>query len=100
VKTIIAAFAISAAVAGCAYPVSTVEQGGASAALYVSSAPVGARVLVDDKDAGDATSFDGKTSVLAVTPGPHRVVVQVGSTRIFDKSVYVGAGARVKVKVG
>lgn len=87
------------AISGCAYPVSTVEQGGASSAIYFKGAPAGAEAFIDGASSGDASVYDGRKAVLAVTSGTRRVVVKSGPVTIFDKVVYIGQGQRVAIKV-
>jgi hypothetical protein len=92
--------ALSAASLGaCAYPVATVEQGNVSTSLYFPDAPVGAHVMIDGADAGEAILFDGRKTVLTVTPGKHHVVIPGGAAPLYDQSVYVGAGSRLAIKV-
>lgn len=84
---------------GCAYPVSTVEQGGASSSVYFKGAPPGSQVFIDGVSSGDAAAYDGRKAVLVVPSGAHRVVVKAGGTLLVDQSVYVGEGQRVSIKV-
>ncbi|CAN5311420.1 hypothetical protein BH10PSE4_BH10PSE4_17040 [soil metagenome] len=93
------ALALAFALAGCAYPVTTVEQGSASAVLFVPTAPLDASLLVDGVIVGQAASFDGKRTVLPVQPGKRHVVVRGASGVLFDKYIYVGAGSKVAVEL-
>lgn len=91
--------ALSGALVSCAYPVTTIEQGGVSAGLYFPNSPVGARVLIDGADAGEAASYDGRKAVLRVEPGKHHVVVSAGSSTFYDRNVYVGGDSRLAIEV-
>jgi hypothetical protein len=95
---VMAICAVAGGAAGCAYPVSSVEQGSSASALYFSPAFAAAHVWVDGADMGVASAFDGKKSVLPVTSGRHRVVVKGDGAPLFDQPVYVGPGSQVEVK--
>ena len=82
----------------CAYPMSTIEQGGNGASLYFPNAAAGIRVFLDGADMGDATTYDGRKSVLGVIPGPHRVALRQGVATIYDRQVYIGADARMAIE--
>lgn len=84
---------------GCAYPVSTIEQGGASSGIYFKDAPVGAEALIDGASSGDASAYDGRKAILTVPYGTHRVVVKAGAAVLVDQVVYVGQGQRISIKV-
>jgi len=89
----------AALIAGCAYPSSTVTQGGNNASLYFPGAAAGVRVILDGRDSGDAGLFDGKKNVLGVNPGTHRVALTRGGATVYDQQVYVGADSRMAIEV-
>lgn len=92
--------ALAALLAGCAYPVSTIQQGAEQSALFVPNAPVGAMVEVDGRILGPAIAADGKkAAILPVSAGKHRVVVKGANGSLFDKEIYVGAGSKVAVEL-
>lgn len=93
------AAACALVLAACAYPISTVQQGGEPAMLFFNGAPEGARVIVDGVDAGEASAFDGRRQVLSVEPGRHNVRVVIGGAELYGNDIYVGAGSRLEVRV-
>lgn len=98
-RLILAVSIMGALTSACAYPVSTVEQGSASSGVYFKGAGPNDEVLIDGAAAGLAASFDGKKVILTVRPGTHHVTVRNSAGSIYDKDVYVGAGARLPIKV-
>lgn len=91
---------IAALVSGCAYPVSGVEQGSGPSSIYVTTAPADAMLTVDGVSAGYAAAFNGKKkAVFLLQPGRHHVLVSGPSSVLFDKEIYVGAGAKVAVEI-
>ena len=100
-KPIHLAIAVATAVLlnACAYPVSSIDQGGATTGIYFPGVPEGARAHVDGIDAGEAILFDGHKAILTISSGNHRVVVSNGEITLYDKNIYVGAGARLAIKV-
>lgn len=99
VQRIGAAILAASVLGGCAYPVSTVEQGGASSGIYFKGAPVGAEALIDGASSGEASTYDGRKAILTVPYGTHRVVVKAGTAILIDQVVYVGQGQRISIKV-
>src|SRR5690349_6457951 len=89
---------LSVFLSGCAYPVSSVEQGVGASTLFFSPAFAGAHVWVDGSDRGVAADFDGKKASLTVAPGRHRVVVRGEGPPLFDQPLYVGPGSHVEIK--
>lgn len=99
IREIGAAILAASILGGCAYPVGTVEQGGASSGIYFKGAPADAEAFIDGANSGDASIYDGRKAVLAVPSGTHRVVVKAGAAILVDQVVYVGQGQRVSIKV-
>lgn len=89
--------ALAVMLSACAYPTSSVEQGGKETALYFSHAPLEAHVFIDGMDAGLAAPFDGKEAVLAVASGRHLVKVRVGSSVVYEQDIYLGDGVVLKI---
>ena len=86
-------------ISACAYPSSSVTQGGKVTALYFDHAPVGAQVFVDGADAGLAEQFNGLEATLAVTPGRHIVELRMDGAEIFRTDLFLGDGAVLRVDV-
>lgn len=84
---------------GCAYPTSTVEQGTLPGQIFFQYAPVNSRVILDGRDVGIATVYDGNSAVLSVTPGPHHVEIVLGGQTIYDQEIYVGSNVRMPIEV-
>ena len=91
--------AFTLVLSACAYPATVTQQGASPAAIYFIGAPEASRVLVDDTDAGEAALFDGRRQVLAIEPGRHNIRVVSGGLDLYNDDLYVGAGARVEVRV-
>lgn len=99
-RHVIAASVLAAGfLSGCAYPVSSVEQGGAASGIYFKGASSGTEAFIDGASSGDASTYDGRKAILAVPYGTHRIVVKSGGTILVDQVVYVGQGQRVAIKV-
>jgi len=82
----------------CAYPVSTVEQGGQVSGVYFPDAPKDLMVSVDGGEHIVAIGFDGNKSILKLKPGRHRIVLHRASGEIiYNQEIYIGDGARIAV---
>lgn len=97
IRASLLAMTAGALLSACAYPITTVSQGGASSSLNFMSLPADATIVVDGATAGKAGDFSGRR-VLAVTPGTHRVRVEASGAVIVDRDYYVGRDSSVKVE--
>jgi len=82
--------------AGCATmssPDSRQVQGGTAGLLQVSSAPAGARIIVD----GKATGFRTPTS-LPLPAGQHRITLSLSGHRNAEENVRLGPGDTLRVE--
>lgn len=80
------------AVTSCAYPTSSLHQGGQRPAIGFSGAPPSAVVFVDGMEMGQASRYDGGEHVLIVESGPHSVSLKQDGNVIYKKSIYLGSG--------
>jgi hypothetical protein len=84
-------------ITACAYPTSSVVQGGTSSAIFFEAFPPGATVTVDGQYVGTVSDFDGADQTLAVASGTHVVRVADGAAILHDKKVYVGRDSALKI---
>jgi hypothetical protein len=92
--------ALSLSVAACALPTSTTTSGSARPTLLVKGAPAGAILVVDGTAVGAAADFDGRSKVLALEEGAHRIEVRQGTAVIVQRSVFGSGGERISIDVG
>lgn len=92
-----ASLGLGLVVAACAYPTSTVVQGGTSSAIYFEAFPEDAVVTVDGQSVGTVGDFDGLGQTLAVVPGTHLVQVIHFGNVLHDKKVFVGRDSALKI---
>lgn len=97
VRVAAASLATSLVIAACAYPTSTVVQGGTSSAIYFEAFPADAVVMVGGQSVGTVGDFDGSDQTLAVAPGTHLVQVIHGGSVLHDKKVFVGRDSALKI---
>jgi hypothetical protein len=86
---------LALSVGGCAYPTSKTEQGVVSSSLSFAGLPPSASISINGSAIG--TVADYTASLLAVSPGTHRVKVQSGGRVLVDRDFYVGRDSTVKV---
>ncbi len=80
---------VSALLAGCSMPTTTVKTVDSRPGISISGAPDDALLLLDGVKVGNAANYNGEPNILIVEPGTHRVVVQQGATVIFDQLIFV-----------
>ncbi len=85
------------ALAGCAYPHSTVVQQTPGARVHLSNAPLGAAVTVDGQIAGYRT--EKKLDIMDVQPGRHLIQITSGGRVLMSKEYFFGAGSIVEIGV-
>ena len=83
----------------CAYPVSTVDQGGQVSGVYFPDSPKDLMVSIDGGENIVAIGFDGVKSILKLKPGRHRIVLRrVSGDIVYNEEIYIGDGARIAVR--
>jgi len=76
--------------AACAGPQTQVTTPDTRPALAFQGAPDGAVLLVDGRQVGEASAYDGQPRFLVVEPGTHLVVVRgVDGTVLLEQKVYL-----------
>ncbi len=72
--------------------------GANAATLKLNVTPDRAAVFVDDSYAGHARDFGGAFNSMLVTPGKHRVKIDLPGYRTFETEVNVLAGQKAEIK--
>jgi sugar/nucleoside kinase (ribokinase family) len=86
--------------AACAYPVSTIDQGGGPSGVYFPDAPAGSSVDVDGARLGNPAAHPAAKTPLLLASGRHRIVVRgPDGAVIYDREIYLGDGSQIAVKV-
>ncbi len=80
---------VLALLAGCSMPTTTVKTVDSRPGIFISGAPDDALLLLDGVKIGNALNYNGEPNILLVEPGTHRVVVQKGTTVIYDQMIFV-----------
>ncbi len=86
----IAALLLTAAVAGCSVPVTSVMTVDDRPHLQFANASPGAILVLDGAVVGPAAGYDGRTRTLVVETGSHRVEVRDGTRILYIETVYLG----------
>jgi PEGA domain len=69
-----------------------------TATLKLSIEPKRAAVFLDDKFVGHASEFGGKFRSMLISPGKHRVKVELPGYRTYDTEINLLAGQKTEVK--
>ena len=80
--------------AGCSMPTTTVRTVDSRPSISIVGAPSGATLLVDGIRVGNAIDYNGEPNVLLIEPGTHRIVVQQGTTVIYDQQIFVDSESK------
>lgn len=81
---------LAGTLAACTYPSTTVQSVDARPRLAFANASPTASLLVNDVMVGPAAAYDGKTNVLRLTSGTHKVEVRDGGRVIYSQQIYLG----------
>lgn len=95
-KKILFAGGLGLALAGCAYPQSSVEQGLAQAQFRIVEAPKGSLIVIDGRAVGERSARP--VDMFLVEPGAHTVEERLDGRVLLHKAYSVDAGATVEVK--
>jgi len=93
---IIALFLLSAC---CGMPQSQISTKSNAGILKISATPDDADVYIDGVLQGKAREFDGRSKVLELTAGRHKIEIRAEGYHSFSRDIMVGAGAVDDVKV-
>lgn len=67
--------------------------------IIVTGAPAGSIVLIDDVPIGQATAGNGRSRVLDVSAGAHKVEIRTGDRIVYREDTYAAIGERTVVIV-
>lgn len=81
-----------ALIVGCAYPTSGVRVPDERPSIAVKNAPRDAVLYVDGLNMGMARDYDGRSQVLLLEPGTHKVEVSTGGRVLLSETVFLGGG--------
>jgi len=84
------------ALAGCAYPTSSIQQGQALGHVRMVDAPVGTQLVVDGRVRG--TRSAEKADVFDVEPGRHVIEQTLGGRVLLRKEYLIGAGSVIEIR--
>jgi hypothetical protein len=67
--------------------------------IIVTGAPAGSIVLIDGVPIGQATAGNGRSRVLDVAAGAHKVEIRTGDRIVYREDTYAAIGERTVVIV-
>jgi hypothetical protein len=74
----------------CSGPISAVRVPDTRPAIAIQGAAADAILYVDGLSMGAAQQFDGRTQVLLLEPGPHKVEVISRGKRVLSEQIFLG----------
>lgn len=77
-------------VSACSGPISAVRVLDNRPAIAIQGAAADAILYVDGLSMGAAQQFDGRTQVLLLEPGPHKVEVISRGKRLLSEQIFLG----------
>jgi hypothetical protein len=77
-------------VSACSGPISAVRVPDNRPAIAIQGAAADAILYVDGLSMGAAQQFDGRTQVLVLEPGPHKVEVISRGKRLLSEQIFLG----------
>ena len=90
IKQTVISFLFAISLTACTYPTTTINAVDARPSLAFTNASPTAALLVDGIVVGNAASFNGKTNVLRLERGMHRIEVKDGTRTLLSQSIYLG----------
>lgn len=67
--------------------------------IVITGAPLGSLVFIDGLQAGPSVSHNDQSEILDVSPGAHKVEIQVNGAIVYREDTSVGSGERRVVTV-
>jgi hypothetical protein len=98
VRTLIASVTV-VCLAGCSWWGHGRHEPANPTEIIVNGAPVDSIVFVDGGQAGQPVQRGKNAQILEVSPGDHKVEVQVGERVVYREDVYVASGDHYMVSV-
>lgn len=86
-------------IAGCSYPVSSVNQGGERPALVFKGASPDAQLYLDNLLIGKASRYNGRPNKLLVEKGPHSLRIVDNGNVILEQDILVTQGETKVIEI-